>query len=103
MGGSFNPEGGGLLPEWGHVPASYRSVSSLVAFSRWLHGQVPFTSFSTAVHSRFDAQPFRALLLRLCARNCRVAVHSTLVASTVELVAGVLVRRGFVVESASLS
>ena len=88
---SGNPEGGGLLPRVGPCgrvfqvrlePCCVLKVGPMARF--------PFTSFPTAV------QPFRALLLRLCARNCRVAVHSTLVDTTVELVAGVLVRRSFV-------
>ena len=67
---------------------------------------LPFTSFPTAVHSRFDAQPFRVLLLRrlwlplpCSARNCRCGrpLDSSGHHRAACAVAGVLGRRGFMV------
>ena len=72
--------------------------------------RLPFTSFPTAVHSRFDAHPFRVLLLRRlwlplpCAsRNCRCGrpLDSSGDHRAACAVAGVLGRRGFMVESAA--
>ena len=71
---------------------------------------VPYTCFPIAPHSRFDPQPFRVLILRRLwlplppiARNCRCGLpldscghHRAACAA-----AGVLVRRGFAVESAA--
>ena len=71
---------------------------------------LPFTCFPTAAHSRFDAQPFRLLLLRRLwlplpssARNCRcgLPLDSSGHHRAACAVAGVLGRRGFAVESAA--
>ena len=92
-----------------NVAASFRSISSIVAFPGWPHGQVAIPHFPSAVHFRFDAQPFRVLLLRLwlplpcSARNCRCGrpLDSSGHHRAACAVAGVLGRRGFVVESAA--
>ena len=69
------PETARLLLERGSVARPLPSFPSAPPFER---GRLPFTCFSTATHSRFDAQPFGVLLLRRLwllppssARNCR--------------------------------
>ena len=94
------------------------AVQGVVALPRWSNaaGLLPrwsnllFTCVPTAWHSRFDAQPFRILLLRRLwlqlpssVRDCRCGLpldsrgHHRAACAT----AGVLGRRGFALESAA--
>ena len=61
---SGNPEGGGLSPEWSHGPRLSGPSRALLRSRGGPMAGLPVTSFPTALHSRFDAQPFRVLLLR---------------------------------------
>ena len=110
MAVSGNPKGGRLLFEPGNVARLPGPSRALLRSQGGPMAGLPFTSFSTAVHSRFDAQPFRVLLLRrlwlplpCSARNCRCGrpLDSSGHHRAACAVAGVLGRRGFVVESAA--
>ena len=105
-----HPESRRLLLEWAMWPRLSLPSRALLRSQGGPMAGLPFTCVPTAWHSRFDAQPFRILLLRRLwlqlpssVRNCRCGLpldsrgHHRAACAT----AGVLGRRGFALESAA--